>query len=240
VFFFPVFSAGPIENFKSLNPSVLENKFDANDFLYGLYRVLLGVFKIGFIANVILNPILKSYDPAHIGPLDSWISTLIGFMFLYINFSGFSDIAIGFSRLFGIKVRENFNSPLRSTNIQEFWQRWHMSLGAWVTQYLYFPLVRARGKPLLSLLFVFVFMGAWHSLDLNYLIWGVAHGTAMVFMSYVPKRMALKYDYYARIRQTRLFSILGCLLTISYVAVLSRFANHSSLDDGFNYLGSLI
>lgn len=240
IFFFPVFSAGPIENYKSLNVSILNSKFDVNDFLYGLYRSLLGLFKVGFIADQLISPLVKSYTTLGTTSLDSWTLTVLSFSYLYINFSGFSDIAIGFSRLFGIKIRENFNYPIKATNIQEFWQRWHMSLGAWVTQYLYFPMVRAKGKPLLSLFIVFVFMGAWHSLNPNYLIWGIAHGAAMIFVAYIPKKIASKNSAYAAIREYKSYKFIGGVITLTYVAVLSKFANSSSLEAGLNYLGSLI
>lgn len=235
IFFFPVFSVGPIENFKSLNPAVLNVDFSLEQFVYGCVRVAFGLFKVLYLANTLLLPLMNEYSLTAISSLDAWLWTILSFAFLYLNFSGFSDIAIGVSRLFGICIRENFNHPYLAKNIQEFWQRWHISLGAWVSQYLYFPLVRNNGKPLASLFLVFVLMGAWHHFSYNYLIWGAMHGAAMVVTKYFD-RWASGVSILSSIRTFKVYSICTGIMTLSYVAILSKFANFKSFAEGVTYI----
>lgn len=235
VFFFPVFSVGPIENFKAIQPRALNVSFSLEEIVYGAVRVMFGLFKVVYLADTLLLPLIESYSLEHISSFEAWVWTVLSFVYLYLNFSGFSDLAIGVSKWFGINVRENFNHPYLSSNIQEFWQRWHISLGAWVSQYLYFPLVRNNGKPLFSLLIVFILMGAWHYINLNYLIWGVMHGLAMV-LSKTFDRSLSHSNTLANIRSFKVYSIFTTIITLLYVALLSKFANLSNLDQGYLYL----
>jgi len=111
----------------------------------------------------------------HILPL--W---LLAFAFkIYFDFSGYSDIAIGSARLFGIRVPENFNWPYLSTNIAEFWRRWHMSLYRWMVDYVFIPLGGSRVAPTRiyrNVMITFVLSGIWHGAGLNFLLWGMYHG----------------------------------------------------------------
>jgi len=234
IVFYPVFTVGPIENFNSLNSSKLAVDFDANEFLYGVFRVLLGFLKVSFVGIGLLTPLISEFDLSTAATLSVWTWTLLSFLYLYVNFSGISDIAIGLSRVFGVEIRENFNHPYLAKNIQEFWQRWHMSLGA----YLYFPLVRANGKPLVSIVIVFVLIGAWHEFSFNYLIWGAAHGLAMAANSYLPKQLR-QVDLYRRAQTSTAYLIFAGMLTILYVSIASRFANAPSFEAGIEYLGYL-
>ena len=94
-------------------------------------------------------------------------------------FSGYSDIAIGFGVLAGVRLRENFNWPFIARNIAEFWQRWHMSLSSWCRDYVYTPVLAASRWPSLALVSAMVILGLWHSLSLHYLLWGLYHGIGL-------------------------------------------------------------
>jgi len=239
VTFYPVFTVGPIENFNSLNSKKLATEFDSNQFLYGLYRVLVGFFKVNYLGAALITPLITGFEYTSADQFSIWLWTFLSLLFLYVNFSGFSDIAIGLSRLYGIEVRENFNHPYLAKNIQEFWQRWHMSLGAWVNQYLYFPLVRSNGRPLISIFAVFLLIGAWHKFTLTYFLWGAFHGGAMALNNLIPKWFKANIIY-QKGKDTKIYGALTCILTLVYVAVISRFANFPTLDIGLDYLASLL
>ena len=102
---------------------------------------------------------------------------------IYYDFAGYSDIAIGLCKLFGFDVKENFNFPYRSKSISEFWRRWHISLGTWFREYVYYPRGGSRAgflKTLRNLSIVFLLTGIWHGAGLNYLLWGVLNGAIVL------------------------------------------------------------
>jgi len=236
--FYPVFTIGPIENFASLNSKILGSSFNPNDLLYGLYRVAFGLFKVLFLAKEIILP-LTTAGNVEASASVHWAATYLSLLYLFLNFAGYSDIAIGLSRCYGVHVRENFNSPYIAKNIQEFWQRWHMSLGAWVTQYLYFPFVRNFGKPNAGLFAIFIFIGLWHSLSLNYFIWGALHASALVAVTKMKKNKVSIVNF-GLFKTLKIAPVISCFVTITYIAVLSKFANQDSFSAGLLYLQNLI
>ena len=163
----------------------------------GLCRVLIGVFKKVAVADVLgltVSEIAYAASPLHA------IRIVLAYSLeIYFDFSAYSDIAIGVSQMFGIRVPENFRNPYLSANIQEFWTRWHMSLSTWVRDYVFLPLGRAafgtslRDRPLaiavMSYLIAFVVIGAWHGLTANYLLWGAYHGV-LLSIHHVYRRTA--------------------------------------------------
>jgi len=167
----------------------------------------------------------------------AWFDVYDGFFRLYIDFSGYSAIAIGIALLYGVRLPENFNWPLLSTSIQEFWQRWHISLGKFISVYLFNPLVRQFGKPGLAIFLAFISVGIWHKFSLTYLIWGVGHGAALAL------NMALRKRYPIKKRPTLaswFILPLGWIFTMSYVALLSAFANSENIKEGLLLLQELI
>ena len=177
VSFFPQLVAGPIERARNLLPQFyVKRKFNYNDAVDGLRQILWGLFKKVVIAdgcaqyaNVIFN---NSED--YTG------STLVlGALFftfqIYGDFSGYSDIAIGTSRLFGFKLSKNFAFPYFSRNMAEFWRRWHISLSTWFRDYLYIPIGGSRGSnwnKIRNLLIIFIVSGFWHGANWTFIIWG--------------------------------------------------------------------
>jgi alginate O-acetyltransferase complex protein AlgI len=105
----------------------------------------------------------------YLGSLSSWLN-------LYFQFSGYSDVAIGFSLIMGFRIIENFDNPFLSQNIREFWQRWHISLTSWCREYVYMPLAALTRKPFFALLAAMVLIGLWHGFSIRYVLWGVYHG----------------------------------------------------------------
>lgn len=177
VSFFPQLVAGPIERAKHLLPQFYkERTFDYHKAVDGMRQILWGLFKkvviadnAAYFANLIFN---NSAD--HSGS-----TLLLGALFftfqIYGDFSGYSDIAIGTSRLFGFDLMQNFNFPYFSRNIAEFWRRWHISLSTWFRDYLYIPLGGSRGSTWIKVrntFAIFLISGFWHGSNWTFIVWG--------------------------------------------------------------------
>jgi len=162
----------------------LRNKELKFEWIYideGFRRIVFGLFKKFAIADWIaylINPIWQHRQDYSIG---IQALALLGFSFqIYFDFSGYSDIAIGSSRLFGFKIMENFNWPYLQPNISKFWRNWHISLSDWIRDYIFMPLGRISQNKIWFLFFVPVISmglcGIWHGSKLGFLIWGLWHG----------------------------------------------------------------
>jgi alginate O-acetyltransferase complex protein AlgI len=183
--FFPSLVAGPIKRCGDFLPS-LHRAVEAvcwSDVAIGLSRVALGFFKKVVIADNLATWI--AYYGPRFGSEPMWMRWLIfaaiAFRIL-LDFSGYSDIAIGLARMFGITLPENFRWPYLARSIQEFWQRWHISLSTWIRDYLYSPLGGSRlgvGRKILNGFIVFALCGLWHGAAWNFILWGVYHGAGL-------------------------------------------------------------
>ncbi len=186
VSFFPQLVAGPIERATNLLPQILKSrKFSYEQSVAGLKLILWGLFKKMVIADS-LGPIV---DDVFLNSANYSSTTLVmgavffGFQ-IYGDFSGYSDIAIGTSKLFGIELKSNFKFPYFSRNIGEFWRRWHISLSTWFRDYLYIPLGGSRGGSkgvvIRNVLVIFVVSGFWHGANWTFVVWGVFHALLFV------------------------------------------------------------
>ena len=176
--FFPKVISGPIVLYKDFKPQISNRKCDSDKFVSGINKIIIGFAKKVILADTFGACLVK----IRLNNIDS--STAIGILILYMlqiyyDFAGYSDIAIGISKLFGFEFKENFNFPYRSKSISEFWRRWHISLGTWFREYIYFPLGGSRvnlKRNLLNLGIVFALTGIWHGAGWNYIIWGAING----------------------------------------------------------------
>lgn len=177
VSYFPLLVAGPIERATHLLPQVKRKRaFDYNKSLDGLYQIAWGLFKKIVIADSCAqyaNEIFSNYDEM------SSLSLALGAVYfsfqIYGDFSGYSDIALGTSKLFGIDLLRNFNYPYFSRDIAEFWRRWHISLSSWFRDYLYIPLGGNKGtlsKKIRNTFIIFLVSGFWHGANWTFIIWG--------------------------------------------------------------------
>lgn len=204
--FFPIFNAGPIERLETFRLEKLAARFDYRHLIEGICRISLGLFKTSFLYAGLIAPFLESHygsmfeHPAAFSTWDFYAYTLLNFLALYLNFSGYTDIAVGTGRLYSLQIMENFRFPFLSTNIQNFWQRWHLSLGAFVNRYLFMWFVRlTNGQVELSLILSFVLVGLWHELSLPYLIWGLLHGSALAAVARM-NRLAGRHEAVRAVR----------------------------------------
>jgi D-alanyl-lipoteichoic acid acyltransferase DltB (MBOAT superfamily) len=180
VSFFPLLVAGPIERATHLLPQLkVKRAFDYSKTIDGLRQILWGLFKKVVIADQCAkhaNLIFDHYQDY------SGITLLAGAVFfafqIYGDFSGYSDIALGTARLFGVELLQNFSFPYFSRNISEFWRRWHISLSSWFRDYLYIPLGGGKGGLYIKLrntLIIFLVSGFWHGANWTFVIWGLVN-----------------------------------------------------------------
>lgn len=185
VSFFPQLLSGPIGRAESLLPQYRkERPFVYENVTYGLKLMVWGYFKKLVIADVFAATVNNVYDNAqsYVG-LAFLVATLMFAIEIYCDFSGYSDIAIGCARLFGIELMTNFKSPYLSFSIREFWSRWHISLSTWFRDYVYIPLGgnrTAKWRHCLNLLITFLVSGFWHGSSLTYILWGAIHGLLQI------------------------------------------------------------
>ncbi len=187
VTFFPQLIAGPIVHHREMMPQfryLPGKKTDWNMVNAGLLLICIGLIKKVIIADRLGMWAAEGYsDVAALSTWGAWKTSLAYTFQLYYDFSGYMDIALGSARLFGITLPWNFNSPYLSMNIQEFWQRWHITLGRFLRNYVYFPLGGNRNglMPTCANLFLtFLIGGIWHGAGWTFVAWGAMHGVGMV------------------------------------------------------------
>ncbi len=188
IILFPKLIAGPIIRFHEFANQV----YDHTDYetsenkLRGLYRFFIGLGKKVLIANVlgVTTEVVFSLPTGQLTTSSAWFGALNYTMQIYFDFSGYSDMAIGLGMMMGFRFPENFNNPYTALSITDFWRRWHMTLGAWMRNYLYIPLggnkVNSKMRLYLNLWLVFLASGLWHGAAWGFIIWGAYHGFFLV------------------------------------------------------------
>ena len=194
--FFPQLVAGPIERATNLLPQFLKRReFNYDTAVDGMRQILWGLFKKIVVADncaVYVDNVFSSYQTQSGSTL---LLAAIFFTFqIYGDFSGYSDIAIGTAKLFGIKLMRNFNVPYFSRDIAEFWRRWHISLTTWFRDYVYIPLGGSRlskGKVIRNTFIIFLLSGFWHGANWTFIAWGAYH--AILFLPLILTGKNRKY-----------------------------------------------
>lgn len=187
VMIFPHLISGPIINHSDMIPQFKDeqrHKFNIDNALHGLMFLLFGLFKKVVIADS-LEPIVSDIfgRASSLSMPEAWIGVFAYTFQLYFDFSGYSEMAIGLGKIFNIDFPVNFNSPYKSASPIEFWQRWHMTLGNWIRDYLYIPLGgnrKGQFRKMLNLFIAMTLSGFWHGAGLKYIVWGIWHGLLLV------------------------------------------------------------
>jgi alginate O-acetyltransferase complex protein AlgI len=223
VMFYPQLVAGPIERPQNILHQFHEVKyFDYDKVVSGLKLMLWGIFKKVVIADRISVLTDLTYGSPHSYSSSVLLVSTILFSFqIYCDFSGYSDVAIGCARVMGFDLMKNFNNPYSSSNISQFWSKWHISLSTWFRDYLYIPLGGNRKSSFITfrnILIVFLLSGLWHGANWTFLIWGGIHGLILIFynsiiQNSVVNRRLLKYSTYRIMCQIFTFS----LVTIAWI-----------------------
>ncbi|MBD5095394.1 MAG: MBOAT family protein [Lachnospiraceae bacterium] len=233
--FFPKVISGPIILWKEFSEKLRTREVSIEKISSGICKLVYGFAKKAIIADYFGSVILliQKTNGTVIDIPTAWLICILYMFQIYYDFAGYSDIAIGLSKIMGMEFDENFNFPYISTSISEFWRRWHISLGAWLRKYVYIPLGgnrKGKRRMLLNLFIVMVVSGIWHGEGVAYLLWGVMHGICIVF----EKVMGNK-NWYKKIPD-----ILKWLLTMFIVMMgweVFRLGNFSSV---IEFLGILV
>lgn len=181
VTFYPHLIAGPILHHGEMMPQfdrIRSKLWDWGNAASGVFIFCIGLFKKVVIADSVAIYANAGFDTAS-GFVDSWIAALSYTFQLYFDFSGYTDMAIGAALLFNIRLPQNFNSPYKALNIQDFWRRWHMTLSRFLRDYIYIPLGgNRRGEMIMlrNLMLTFLIGGLWHGAGWTFLFWGLLHG----------------------------------------------------------------
>ena len=188
ILFFPKLFVGPIERAKKLLPQLaFDTGFDKNNLVEGGRLIAWGLFKKLVVADRIAIYVDAVYSNlSHHNSTTFYVATLLYPFQVYADFSGYTDIAIGTAKLFGIDLMDNFRRPLLAKNVSDFWRRWHISLSSWVNDYIYNPIVYKRRDwgnwgVAFALLISFVVIGVWHGASWNFVIFGVLQATALIY-----------------------------------------------------------
>ena len=187
--YFPYLFIGPINRYDDISKTLFETdkKFNPKCAYNGALRIAWGFFKKLIIANrinVVISTITQ--NPSEYNGAFAIFAMLLYSIQLYADFSGGIDIVIGFSKVLQINLKENFNNPYVSQNIQEFWRRWHISLTSWFRDYVYIPLGGNRCSKLrnyFNTIVVFLLSGIWHGV--NYILWGLFHGICLIIGKFI-------------------------------------------------------
>ncbi len=180
--FFPQLIAGPIVRYNSISAQIRERHVTPESFQEGVCRFIRGLGKKIILANNLALAGETGFRLAASGEISSamaWLGATSYSLQLFFDFSGYSDMAIGLGAMFGFRFEENFNYPYISRSFTEFWNRWHISLGRWFRDYVYFPLGGSRvskGRLFLNLMVVWLLTGIWHGAAWHYIAWGVLFG----------------------------------------------------------------
>lgn len=229
--FFPQLIAGPIVLHDEFLPQIKDSsryRFDAKDFSYGISWFVFGLAKKVLLADNLAQVVNFGFDTVYF--LDSSAALVLAVTYmleLYLDFSGYCDMAIGIAKMFRIDLPENFNAPFRSSSVKEFWNRWHMTLGRFFTKYLYIPLGGNRkGKPrrFLNTMIVFTVSGLWHGANWTFVVWGILHGLGVSF-SMLSSCWSRKFDAH------KWYSVLCKVTTFFYVTLSFVIFRANSLSD---------
>lgn len=246
VSYFPKILQGPISSYDKLKKDGLFSKhsFTDIDFLKSFCRISIGLIKKIVIANVLNMYVNASYfnlGKTYGGEL--LLTSILYTIQLYCDFSGFADITIGVSGLFGIKLEENFNVPYISSSIQEFWRRWHITLGAWLKKYIYIPLGGNRvplWRWIINTLIVWLVSGIWHGANWTFILWGLFHGILLVATG-IPKKISKKNEKNSTKDKPKLFiaifSIISTFFLVNFGWILFR---SSSINEAAKFIWHMI
>jgi len=235
--FFAQVISGPLTRYSEMSQSALSDSHKANWDLFseGVYRFIIGFNKKMLLANVLTNIVNETFtaDFSDFSVAYAWLGAICYSLQLFFDFSGYSDMAIGLSQMFGYRCGENFRYPYTTDSVARFWRKWHISLGAWFRDYVYIPLggSRVSGRVYLNLLAVWLLTGVWHGASLNFIAWGLGYFILIAF----ERRTGLPGCLKSWVGKT-VYRIL-VLLFINFQWVLFR---SQGLKHGLRYLRRMI
>lgn len=208
---FPQLIAGPIVRYSTIAAEIDDRRSTMEDISKGFTRLVIGLAKKVILADQLFL-IVDGFFGGDIGQMSisgSWYTVIVYSLYIYFDFSGYSDIAIGLGRIFGFHFNENFNHPYLCKDIQEFWQRWHISLGSFFRDYLMPITFFGRRNKYASLFLVWLCTGVWHGAHWNYIIWGLYYGAFIMLETVIGKKRMAKIPIVIRHIYSKFVIIIG-------------------------------
>lgn len=236
VVFFPHLLAGPIVHYDQMMPQYQSLKlkvFSKRNIALGIFIFVIGLSKKVIIADTLsvwVNEAFQQTDKLHL--FYAWGTSLAYTLQLYFDFSGYSDMAIGIGLLFNFQLPQNFNSPLRAGNINDFWSKWHMTLTAFIRTYIFTPIAKLLPKnfhySMLAMILAMTIAGIWHGAAWTYIVYGILHGIAIVI------------HYYWKKSKRKLPHFWGWFLTFNFVNLSFIIFRANSLTEAFQVMKGMI
>jgi len=262
VSFFPQIVQGPISRFDELSKTLYSgSRINRHDFARGANRILWGFFKKLVIADRLWPALVTlTASPDEYQGIFYLLAIALYAIILFCDFTGGIDIAIGAAELFGVKLPENFNRPFYSRSIQEYWQRWHMTMYSWFRDYVFYPMAAskrmlrfskasrrivgndiAKRLPVhITLIFVWFLTGLWHGATWNFIVWGLANGVALMFsleMAPIYERFSNKFPGISQSRFYRWFQIFR---TFWLMNMIRSFDIYAGVGNTFRMMWSVV
>ena len=218
---FPQLIAGPIVRYSVVEQEVSKRRVTATDLSEGALRIIVGLAKKVIIANNLYAIVTQFFgqDISTLSTLGTWYTVIVYSMYVYFDFSGYSDMAIGLGRMFGFHFDENFKYPFACKTIAEFWQRWHISLGSFFRDYLLYVPIFGKNRKYFSLFLVWFCTGLWHGASWKYVMYGLYYWAIMVIGLLMEPLFKKLYGKMNVDRQGKVYRLLQVVRTFIFVNV---------------------
>lgn len=244
---FPQLVAGPIVRYQTVDEQISKRIYSNEKFAVGVNRFICGLAKKVILANQ-LGMVADGVFSANIANLsiaESWLGIICYTLQIYFDFSGYSDMAIGLGKIFGFDFLENFNYPYISQSVSEFWRRWHISLGTWFKDYVYFPLGGSRvskAKLYRNLFVVWFLTGMWHGASWTFIIWGLYYGILISVEKAFLEKFLYKMPRIVRHIYLLLIVMIGWVFfrvddlpaAIKFIGIMFGAGNYPVISNAFN------
>ncbi len=223
---FPQLVAGPIVRYSVVAAEIDNRRSTASDISEGSMRVIVGLAKKVIIANNLYAIVTQFFgnDITDLSFLGTWYTVIAYSLYVYFDFSGYSDIAIGLGRIFGFHFDENFNYPFICKTVSEFWQRWHISLSSFFRDYLFYVPIFGKPRKYLNLFLVWFCTGMWHGAEWNFIFWGLYFGIFIFIETKIGKKRMKKWPLWLTHIYSKLVIVIGFgIFYFSDIGQLGRF-----------------
>jgi len=218
---FPQLVAGPIIRYSDVESMLTQRETNMSSISKGISRFVMGLGKKVVFANHAGLVAAELLGLPHTSTVAVWLGSVMFMFQIYFDFSSYSDMAIGLGKIIGFDFKENFNYPYVSKSITDFWRRWHISLGSFFRDYVYIPLGGNRKHALFNIMFVWMITGLWHGASINFVLWGLYFGIALLIEKYLLRNVLEKIPAF--------FGHAYCLLIVLYGWVLFYFTDLSEM-----------
>ncbi|WP_436516321.1 MBOAT family O-acyltransferase [Ekhidna sp. To15] len=233
MFYLPVIIVGPIIRVEDWVKEIKRRRWDSQLFSAGLERILYGLVKIIVLGNYLFSAKLANYI-SNISDDHEWLANYLDCLRYsgnsYMQFAGYSDIAIGFSMLLGIRLMENFNYPFLAANINDFWKRWHISLSQWCRDYIFTPIASSTRLPTIAILISMLVLGLWHEISPRYILWASFHGLGIVIWNLYNRYVKIAFQGVA----LKLYDGIAMFVTFNFVIISFIWVKETSIEASLN------